>query len=104
IPALDLLLELYRQANVVMDFIPNQNVHAVAPCESRHESISVLECAPRKIVCDAGVERSVAPAGENVDVVGARHSESLVAPLKLGRKIWLPFLRIACFARNARRG
>src|SRR5690349_4152836 len=78
IPTLDVFLAFNRQVNVVMDFVPNENVDAVALGESRYEAVSVLERASNKIVGDAGVERAVATAGENVDVVCTRHAARLV--------------------------
>ena len=104
IPTLDVFLAINRHANIAMDFVPNENVDAVALGESRHEAGSVLERASNKIVGDAGVERSVTPTGENIDVVGVRLRAKLVGRLKLARKIWVPFPRIAHVVRDARRG
>ena len=98
IPAFDLLLARDRDMNVVELFVPDEKVDAISFGKTRNEPIAMLERASSQIAGDAGIKRSVAPTGENVDVVGALHTRTLSEQVKFARKTkrfpsstWVPF-------------
>jgi len=84
-PMLDVLLALYCIQNIPMFFAPHEPSDTVFVGEALWGTLSVLPRASRKIVCHAGIERSITLAGEDVDPISVlswhRRSPAIRAPL-----------------------
>ncbi len=67
-PLLDLLLTSDSVADVAMPLLIHQAMDLILPGESFYQIVLMLPHASRHVMGDAGVERAVSSAGEDVDV------------------------------------
>ena len=79
-PLLELLLTADRVTDVMERFVEDQPVHAMPPREARAQRGPVATDPLHQVAGDADVERTVALAAHNVDVVGlaSEHSHIIV--------------------------
>src|SRR5215218_11415704 len=68
-PLLDVLLTRDRLVDALVNFVPDQPIHAVAGGEAGDGFGFVLPHAAGQVVGDTEVERAVPPGGETVDVI-----------------------------------
>ena len=73
-PRLDILLPLDCMTEVLMEFVPDEAMHAVSGGEARALRLPVQHDPVGDISGHTGIERSVSLRGENVDEIGV-HDE-----------------------------
>ncbi len=78
IPSFETLLASDGNADVFVQFEPDQNVHAILLCETFNQVVPMFPGAAQDVVRDADIERTVSTAREDADVVEmASHGQSL---------------------------
>src|SRR5205085_3966287 len=83
LPLLHLQLAYARGLQIVMRFIPDEELASVLAREPRNRAVAMLPGAVREIGRDADVERAVAAACHNVDGTGLHGCSMTGLPVKL---------------------